>query len=245
MTYALNAEWTKLRSLPSTIRGLMAAMALTLAFTALICASSQTSDGDLVELSLAGVYLGQLALAALAVMAATSEHATGMIRATFTATPCRRNVLAAKAAVIGAIGLGVGLVMSLASFFVGRELLDGPGPSLADGPALRAVLGTGLYLAALSLLSLAIGAIVRQTATAITTVLGLLWVPIIAVSLMPQDVGLQVAKFCPMTAGFAIQRTVERADSVPIAPWAGLGLLWAYAAGAFLVALWLVDRRDV
>jgi ABC-2 type transport system permease protein len=258
----LASEWIKLRSIRSTTWSLAALVGLTLALSALICASSSTSgcppgtagcDDDIVELSLGGVYLGQFAVAALAVMAISSEYATKMIRTTFTATPRRRTVLSAKAAAIGALVLAAGLLTSLAAFFLGQALLAGngytaaggyPAASLGDGSTLRAVVGTGLYLAALALLSLGVGAILRHTAAAITTVLGLLWVPLIAVSLLPQDVGLQVARFCPMTAGLAIQRTVERADSVPIAPWAGLGVFCAYAGAALLAAFWRIDARD-
>jgi hypothetical protein len=47
-----------------------------------------------------------------------------------------------------------------------------------------------------------------------------------------------------MTAGLTIQRTVERADSIPIAPWAGLGVTWLYAAAALAAAFWVIRRRD-
>lgn len=176
-----------------------------------------------------------------------------MIGTTFTTNPRRRAVLSAKAAVIGALVPGVGLVTSLASFVVGQALWGAngftaangyPGASLTDGSTLRAVAGSGLYLAVLALLSLGIGTILRHTAAAITTVLGLLGFPLIPLSLLPQGVGLQIARFCPMTAGLAIQRTVEQADSVPIAPCAGSGVLCAYAAAVLLVAPWQVGARD-
>jgi ABC-2 type transport system permease protein len=257
------SEWTKLRSVRSTTWSLLAAVALTVVLTAVICASSSTEgcppgttagcDKDIVELSLGGIYFGQLAVVALAVMAISSEYTTRMIRTTFTASPRRRAVLAAKAAVVGGLVLVVGLATSLASFFFGQALLAGngyteangfPAATLTDGPTLRAVVGSGLYLGVVALLSLGIGAILRHTAAAITTVLGLLWFPLIPISLLPQDVGLEIAKFCPMTAGLAIQRTVEWVESVPISPWAGFGVLCAYAAAALLVALWQVEARD-
>ena len=96
----------------------------------------------------------------------------------------------------------------------------------------RAVGGTALYLTGLALLSVGIGAILRSTAAAISTVLALLWVPLIVISLIGLDDGLKLAKFSPMLAELAIQATVERADSVPINPWAGLGAMFAYAAVA-------------
>ena len=259
---ALASEWTKLRSVRSTRWSLLATVALSITASGLICASSSTDsclpgtkgcDDDLVGLSLGGVYLGQMAVVVLAVTAIGSEYATKMIRTTLTATPRRRAVLSAKAAVVAVLVLGVGLVTSVTSFYVGQALLSGggytaaagyPTPALGDGPTLRAVVGSGLYLAVLALFSLGIAAILRHTAAAIATVLGLLWFPIIPISVLPPDVGLQVAKFCPMTAGLAIQRTVERADSVPIAPVAGFGVFCAYACAALIGAMWQIKARD-
>jgi ABC-type transport system involved in multi-copper enzyme maturation permease subunit len=214
--------------------------------------SAGGGDNDVVMETLAGIYLAQFAIAALAVMAIGSEYATGLIRVTFVADPRRRTVLAAKALVVGAAALAAGLAAAAASYLIGRPLLadggfTGPGyPELAltEGAVPRAVIGTGLYLASVALLSLGVGAIVRHTAAAITLVIALLFVPLIAASLLPGNLSDQVLRFSPMTAGLAIQRTVDRADSVPIGEWAGLGVAALWAAGALAVALWLIGRRD-
>jgi ABC-2 family transporter protein len=262
MTLALQAEWTKLRSLRSTTWTLVATVGLMFALSALVTGTSSTTgcpevgrDGcdDVVLNSLGGVYLAQMAVATLAVLAIGTEYGSGMIRTTFSALPRRRVVLAAKAAVVAAVVFVVGLVMSIVSFEFGQALLhDGgyvtangyPEVTLADGPALRAVVGCALYLAALAVLSLGVGALLRSTAAALTAVFSLLWVPLIVVSLLGPDVGLKVAKFTPMLGGLAVLDTVERSDSVPIGPWAGLGVLCAYAAVAMIAALWAVTRRD-
>ena len=261
MSRALHAEWTKLTAVRSTPWSLLIMLALTLILSALVTGQSTTDecevtgncDEDVIALSLGGVYFGQIAVATLGVMAVSSEFTSRMIRTTFTAMPHRRTVLAAKAAVVAAIVFVAGLVASVASFLLGLSLLAGNGfnaavgyplPSLIDGPALRAIGGTALYLTGLALLSVGIGAILRSTAAAISTVLALLWVPLIVISLIGLDDGLKLAKFSPMLAGLAIQATVERADSVPINPWAGLGVMFAYAAVALAAALWLVTRRD-
>ena len=110
-------------------------------------------------------------------------------------------------------------------------------------PALRAVAGSGLYLAALALLALGIAAIVRHTATAITLVLALMFVPPIAAGRLPEGLSEPLQKLSPM-AGLAVQETVERPDSIPIGPWAGLAVVGAYALGALVVAAVLIQRRD-
>jgi ABC-2 type transport system permease protein len=200
--------------------------------------------------SLAGIWIAQIAVAVLAVLAITSEYATGTIRATFAANPRRLTVLAAKAAAVGAVVAGVGLAASFASYRLGQSILPGngytpangyPAASLGDGATLRAVVGSGLYLVVLALFCLGIGTIVRHTAGAITTVLGLLLFPFIASIFLPEHLGETVQKFSPMI-GLVIQSTVE--DGVPLGPWEGFGVTCAYAGASLLLAFWLIRRRD-
>jgi ABC-2 type transport system permease protein len=258
MTRALHAEWTKLRTVRTTTWTLLALAVVTLLFTALICGGSDTTGcgggpecNDVVIDSLSGLYIGQFAIVTLGVLAITSEYATGMIRVTFAADPRRRTVLAAKALAVGAAVLVLGAVMAGASYALGRSLLEGNGFTAANGYAaataadlVRPLAGTALYLTAVALLSLGAGAVLRHAAGAVTTVLAVLIVPIIASPLLPDDVADWVERIGPMTAGLAIQRTVERPDNVPIAPWLGLGVAWLWAALALGLALWLIGRRD-
>jgi ABC-2 type transport system permease protein len=257
---AVGAEWIKLRSVRSSAGMVVAAIAFSLLGTFLLCYGSTTEggspgrpgDNDIVRDSLAGVWLGQILFAVLAVLVVTSEYSTGTIRATFSAFPRRRIVLAAKTLVTGLVVLAAGLLTAAACFLLGQSLLRGngfdyaggyPHASLDEGPVLRAVAGSGLYLAALALLALGIAAIVRHTATAITVVLALMFVPPIAAGMLPEGLSEPLQKFSPM-AGLAVQETVERSDSIPIGPWAGLAVLGAYALGVLAIAAFLIRRRD-
>jgi len=261
LPHAVTAEWLKFRSVRSSAWMLLAAFAFSLLGTYLITASTHTEggspgrpgDNDIVRDSLSGVWLGQILVAVLAVLVVTSEYSTGTIRATFAALPRRRVVLAAKTLVTGSIVLTAGLLIAAICFLLGQSILRGngfdyaggyPHASLTDGPALRAVAGSGLYLAGLALLALGVAAIVRHTATAITVVLGLVFVPPIAAGMAPSSVSEPLQKFSPM-AGLAVQETVDRSDNIPIDPWAGLAVLGAYALGALVLAAWLIQRRDV
>lgn len=151
------------------------------------------------------------------------------------------------------MAVAVGVVAAAVSFLVGQPVLHGNGfvpsqgypiVSIVDGTAIRAVAGTGLYLATMALLGLGVGMVVRRSAAAISAALGLLFVPFLVAIMLPTDVWRSVQRIAPMTAGLAIQRTVERSDSVPIGEWAGLGVAAAWAAVALIAALWLVRRRD-
>jgi ABC-2 type transport system permease protein len=259
MSQALHAEWTKLRTVPGTIWLLLATVAATVAVSAAATAATRCPSGiacpvDTTKLSLTGIELGQAVVAILAVLAVSGEYSTGMIRITLTAMPRRSAVLAAKAATLTGLVLAAGTVAVAGSLLAGRLILPGHGftpargfalLSLAHGPVLRAAAGSVLYLALIALLSLGAAAAVRDSAAAIGVVIGLLYLfPIIA-ALTVHDPTWQrhLQQIGPMTAGLAIQATTGL-RSLPISPWAGLGVLAAWAAAALLAGGLLLRLRD-
>jgi ABC-2 type transport system permease protein len=254
---ALHAEWTKLRTVPGPGWLLLAAIMLTAAVGALAANAVTCPAGgcqiDPAKVSLTGIYVGQTIVAILATAAVSGEYSTGMIRLTLTATPRRWLVLAAKTAVVGTATLATGAVAVLASVLVGRLLLDQHGIdpahgyqalSLADGTVLRAAAGSALYLALIALLGLGVAAAVRDSAVSIGVVLGLLYLfPIVASVVGDADWKRHLDQISPMTAGMYIQATTDL-RSLPLAPWQGLGVLAAWAAGALLAGGLLLYLRD-
>jgi ABC-2 type transport system permease protein len=244
--YALNAEWTKLRTLAGTAWLLLGTIALTIAVGALTanattCQAAGCTD-DTVKLSLTGIYLGQAIVAVLAVLAIGGEYTSGMIRTTLTAMPRRTTVLAAKAAVLTGLVLAAGVVAVLGSLVAGRLLL--PEPALTDGSTLRAALGSVLYLVLVGLLSLGLATAVRDPAVGVGAVLGLLYL----FPIMTQVVGdphwkKHLEQIAPMTAGLAIQTTKNLRD-LPIGPWKGLGVMAVWAVAALVLGGLLLRRRD-
>jgi ABC-2 type transport system permease protein len=254
-------EWTKLRTDPGTRWCALALIAGTLAVSAL---ASWTTDGldctprpctvDATRVSLSGVYLGQIAVVVLAVLAISREYESTMIRTTLAASPRRSPVLLSKAGVAVATVAATAIVAAAATLIAARVIMGGQGftpangyplvLSLADEPTRRAYLGTVLYLGLVALLSLGVAAIVRHTGAAIATMLGLLYVTPIAVLFVTDPLWQgRIRRYSPMTAGLAIQNTATQ-TSQPIAPWAGLGLLAAYASAAVVVGAILFHRRD-
>jgi len=254
---ALHAEWTKLRTQPGTGWLLLAAAALTVAVGAAAAAATRCPAGgcpeDPARISLTGIYLGQAVVAVLAVMVVSGEYGTGMIRVTLAAMPRRVTVLAAKAAVVAGLVLVAGTIAVLPSLLAGRLILPGhgigpahgyPALSLADGPVLRAACGSVLYLALIALLSVGTAAALREAAAAIGVVLGLLYLfPIIGAVVGHPGVARHIEQIGPMTAGLAIQATTGL-SKLPISPWAGLGVLAAWAAAALLLGGLLLGLRD-
>lgn len=263
MRHAVHAEWTKLRTVPSAAWSLLALVALPVALGALVtagidppaCAPATAGCApDPAVVSLSGVYLGQLAVVLIAVLAVSTEYDTMMIRTTLAADPRRGTVLAAKALVVTAAVLGAGLLGVLGSVIAGRAVLSGngftaadgfPPPSLADGPTLRAALGTVVYLGLVALLCLGVAAAVRHTAAAVTAAMAILYLPVLLALIVPMSAQAQqrVQRYSPMSAGLAVQTTAERADR-PIGPWPGLGVLAGYAAAGTVLGYFLLRSRD-
>ena len=256
MTDALRAEWTKLRTLAGTGWLLIAAVIVTVAVSVAAAAAVRCPSGtcaeDPAKISLTGIDLGQAVVAVIAVLAISGEYGTGMIRITFTALPRRTAVLAAKATVLAALIAPAGLVAVALSLLAGRLILPGhgigpahgyPALSLADGPVLRAAFGSVLYLMLIALLSLGVATCVRDSAAGIGIVLALLYLFPILGPVLGSNLGRHVKQLGPMTAGLAIQATVNL-RTLPIAPWAGLGVLAAWSAAALLAAALLLRLRD-
>jgi ABC-2 type transport system permease protein len=256
---ALRAEWTKLRTVPGTAWILAAICALTVAVgagtaAATKCAVVSACAGDTTKLSLTGIEVGQALVAVLAVLAITGEYSTGMIRTTFTAMPRRSVVLAAKASVLSCLIVPVAVLAVAGSLAAGRLILPRNGftaargfalVSLANGPTVRAAVGSVLYLALIGLLSLAVATIVRDSAVAAGSVLGLLYVaPIAALVLAGQPVWeRRVERYAPVNAGAAIEDTTGL-HHLPIGPWGGLGVLAIWTAAALLTATLMLRLRD-
>lgn len=248
------AEWTKLRSVRSTVWTLLATVGLAIAFGALIGASQMSSWDNLeaserlrfdpTSFSLSGLFLAQLAVGVLGVLVITSEYATGQIRATLGATPQRFTVLAAKATTFTGVVLGTGLVASFSAFLTGQAIFASKGleASLSDPGVLRAVFGGALYLTGVGLLGIGVGTILRRTAGAVAALVALLFILPIVTGFLPSSFQETIAKFLPAQAGMAIFNVV--ADPRTLPPWAGFGVLLAYGAVSLAVGGFLLVRRD-
>lgn len=257
MNRALHAEWTKQRTIAGTGWLLLGAITLTIALSTIVAAAvSYGSIGpsqDLTKLSLTGIYIGQAIVAILAVQTMTGEYGSRMIHLTLTAIPRRHTMLAAKAAVLSVLVLVAGTVAVLVSILLGRLILPGNGftaahgyelLSLGHGPTLRAAVGSVLYLGLIALLSLGIATVVRDSAIAIGIVLGLLYVfPIIAALVGDPTLRRHLQQIGPMSAGLAIQDTTNL-HHLPIAPWAGLCVVAAWAAAGLIAGGLVLRLRD-
>jgi ABC-2 type transport system permease protein len=253
----LLSEWTKLRSVRSTIWSLILLVVLTLGITILITAITSAQWNKIGAASRAqlladpvggilgaGVQFGQLTVIVLGVLVISSEYSTGAIRASLLAVPRRLPMLAAKGTVFAAVVLVVGEVVMFASFFIGAAILHSHiALSLGGRDVARAVLGGGLYLGVLGLFAMAIGTIVRHTAGAITGVIAFVIVLEPLSQLIPGTWGRHIHDYLPTSAGRLIIQTSQHSDQV-LSAWQGFGVFCLWTAVLLAVAGVLLVRRD-
>jgi ABC-type transport system involved in multi-copper enzyme maturation permease subunit len=246
----LVSEWTKLWSVRSTGWSLLVTVVTVIGVTVLSGRSLLTyrspgdvAAADVVGVAMEGVVFGQLAICVLGAMAITSEYGTGMIRGSLAAVPARGRLLLAKALVVAAVALITGTVAGLLSFLVARPVIGAPAGDvgLADPGVLRALTGSGLYLAVLAVFALATGTILRHSAAALTTlILGVLILP--SVFAQFGAAGRAVGRWWPSRAGFQLLHVDRLAGQ--LSPWVGFAVFGAATAVLLAVAAVLLARRD-
>jgi ABC-2 type transport system permease protein len=253
----LRSEWTKLVTVRSTLWSLILLVIITPGLSALFTwanahnwaqadASQRASIvADPTSLILGtGFLFGQLTICVLGVLVMAGEYSTGSIRSSLLAVPKRTPMLAAKCAVFAALVFVFGELVAFPSFFIGAKILHKHAPvSLGDSGVLRAVIGGGLYLAVLGLFALAIGALVRHTAGAITGVIAFVLVLAPLAQLLPGSLGKHVHAYLPSEAGHLIAQA-HQAKGDLLSPWQGFGVFCLWTAVLLTLAAWLLNRRD-
>jgi hypothetical protein len=249
-TRVVLSEWTKFRSLRSTIYTLLLAVVFMIGIGAMITAITSNQPGGLepgesgVSISLSGIFFAQLAIGVLGVLLITGEYGTGMIRSSLTVVPRRLPMLWAKLGVFAGVAALTMLVSSFAAFFVGQAVLSGQqmNGSLSDPGALRAVVGAALYVTVAGMIALALGALLRNTAAAITTFVGVFFVLPTLTLLLPASVTEHFVQYLPSNLGGVLAGSAGGPHS--LAPWTGFGLLCGYAVILIGSAAWRLRRAD-
>ena len=210
-------------------------------------------DGGSIAVFSIAAPLAQLAVVVLGVLVITGEYSTGMIRSTLAAVPRRLPALWAKGAVLAVSIFVVSTVAVAISLAVMQLFLGAKGlaPDLGDRDTVRILVGVPLYLSAIALLAFAIGALLRHSAGALATVLGLLLV-IENLFLIPWKPLQLISPFLPGTAGSKILMPQAQLDGMTqgsavgavLGPWQGYAVLLAWVAVLLTVAAVLLRRRN-
>lgn len=253
----LRSEWHKFWTLRSSWITLALALVLLGLFGAI---ASFTYSPDAVDdfgppgsggvttatsLALTGMSFASLVVGVLGVLSTAGEYSTGMIRSTLAAVPKRLPVLWAKALVIGATVFAVTTVGAFAAFLIGGIGLDGQpiALSVADDGVIRSLVGAGLYLSVASVFGVALGGLLRSTAGAIASLVGILLLLPGLASLLPDSWNETIDPYFPSTAGSAVYSLTESADS--LSPGVGIAVFAGWVALALIGAAFRLKRTDV
>jgi ABC-2 type transport system permease protein len=254
----LRSEWTKIRSVRSTLWSLSAFVVVAIGFSVLVAAvishDWNTPGNHPNHLRLltdpteviygTGFGLGQLAICVLGVMVITTEYSTGAIRASLLAVPKRIPMLAAKSVVWVVLDLVVSAITVFAVFFLSTSILRSHvSITLSTPGVLKATIGGILYLVVLGLFSLAIGGLIRHTAAAILVVIGVVIVVPPLVGLIPGTIANHVHGYLPTIAGQLVAQTSQQSGDV-LSGWQGFGVFCAWTAVLLAACGWLLVRRD-
>jgi ABC-type transport system involved in multi-copper enzyme maturation permease subunit len=251
-------EWTKIRSVRSTGWSLLVMAALSLGFSVFYAAklvsswptldaagrNGFTSD-PVAGLLQPGATFGQLAVGVLGVLLMASEYSTGMIRVSVLAVPRRTPILAAKAAVFGAVVFAAALAVAVPAFLVGSAITSKhASTSIGQADTVRAILGFGAFMVLTGLIELAIGAITGRPVAGLGAMIGLQYVAPLVLSFFSGSLAGHLLAALPATSASAIMSNGHNADNV-YPPLASLGILAAWAVALLTAGFIAVMRRDV
>ncbi|MEV4431466.1 ABC transporter permease [Streptomyces sp. NPDC049555] len=236
----LRSEWTKIKSVRSTVWTLGVAIVVTVALSLLISALTNRNFEDMpvrdkirfdpTFTSFAGMGLGQLALIVFGVLVVSNEYSTGMIRPSLAAVPQRGIFLFCKIVIAGLLALVIAMITSFAAFFAGQAMLGAHSTSLGEAGVLRAVIGGGLYMTLIAVFSMGVATMLRSPMLA----LGILMPFFFLISAILGNVSAtrKVGQYLPDQAGQKVMQVVTTGSDAPYGPWGGFTImvLWVVAA---------------
>lgn len=251
---AVLSEWTKFKTVRSTMWALILTSGFTIGLGTLFCWAYINRPRrrlrdvlffDPTAQSLSGVVLAMLSVGVLGVLVMSSEHTTGMIRSSLAAVPRRPVMLMAKMLVLTTITLVTCVVSCFIAFFLGQWVLSGENleTELGAPDVLRAVLGAGLFLTLIGMFGLAIGTVVRRTPGALATLFGIVLIYPLLAEALPDPWDEDIGKYAPLFAGQAMFSV--RLDLDLLTPGEGLLVMLGWIAAWFVAAFVLLSRRDV
>ncbi|GAA1155942.1 ABC-type transport system involved in multi-copper enzyme maturation permease subunit [Kitasatospora gansuensis] len=247
----LQSEWTKIRSVRSTVWTLLLTFVITLLVGGLASLITKlnfnefnekaTSTFDATGTAFSGILLGELAIIVFGVLAIGNEYSSGMIRVSLAAVPQRGTLLVGKAAVLGALALVVSVATAFVTFFVGQALLGDHSTTIGSPGVLRAVCGAALYLTMLCLFSAGVTTMLHNQTLALGVLVPFFFLLSPILSIVPWV--RTGAHYFPDYAGSRMLLVYEQHDQ-PYGPWTGFFICLAWTAAAILGGILVLKKRD-
>ena len=122
--------------------------------------------------------------------------------------------------------------------FIGHEVIT-------QGHVLTAIVGSALFVTVVALIAFGLGAIIRHTAGAITSAIGLMFVLSIIVQILPETWRDDIIRFMPDSAGRVISKTLVNQDNMHLwSTWPQFGVTLVWAVVFVGVGAYLFRKRD-
>ncbi|MEU5051917.1 ABC transporter permease subunit [Streptomyces sp. NPDC021096] len=251
-TAAMRFEWTKIRTLRSTLWSLAVYFLISVSFAFLAghflrgsykdMSAENKADFDPVAAGFHGLRLGMVVLVVFGVLAVSSEYSTGTIRSSLTAVPRRGVFYGAKLLTGAATALVTSVVVVGVSFFTTQLAMGGPqSASLSDDGVLRALAGGVLYTTLICVFSMGLASVLRSSALTIGILVPLFFMVSAILNSIP---GVQkAAQFLPDVAGGLILQS-GRPEGTVLTAWTGMAVLVAWTAASVTAGYLAMRRRD-
>ncbi len=255
----LRSELTKIRSVRSTYASLVLLVVASVTWAVAFCAgtashwshmSAQTRAGlDPTQSSVLGLaLLGQLVIVVLGTLIITSEYSTAMMRTSLTVMPRRGVLYGAKVLVFASVALVTALPASFVCFFAGQRMLSGThaAATLSQPNVLRAVIFSAVFVVLCGLFALGVGAVLRNTAGAITAAYGFLFLLPQLARALPSNWYEHMERWLP--GGFFISQITytNPGNRIPhmFSPWGELAVFAGYTVAVLVAGALLFRGRD-
>ena len=248
----LRSELTKILSVRSTYWTLLAQVLASIGWAVLFCAGTVSHgagpDFNAAQASLAGqVALGELIIVVLGALVITSEYSTGMIRTSLAVMPRRGVLYAAKAIVFAGVTLTISVVTSFVDFFTGQAILASKhlNTTLGRPDVLRAVLLSAAIVVVFGLLAYGLGAIIRHTAGAITSILGMIFLLPLLGQALPSSWFQAIQRWLPGGSALSpIPSSAAPHSAYLFSAWGEFAVFSGYAVVLLALGAWSFIRRD-
>ncbi|MPY77573.1 MAG: hypothetical protein GEV04_03570 [Actinophytocola sp.] len=228
-------------------------LAIVIGFAALITGTMETDAQVSVGSSQFGYGFGLAVIMVLAALSITTEYRFGTIKTTFLAVPNRPAVLLAKAAVVALLALVIGELAAFGALGVSVLLAPSADLALNSGADWQQVAGIGGIYALTAVMGVAVGALVRHSAGAISLLLIYAMVAEPLVQIVPR-IGDDIYKWLPFNvaekflSGDGAARGASQAgpplSTSTLSPWLALAYFAGIAVALLTAAILVARRRD-
>jgi ABC-2 type transport system permease protein len=245
----IQAEWTKVRTLRSTLWTLPPTVVAAAGLGWLGATTfqhAQQGNFDPLFATFYGLTLAQLPLVLFGVLLVGSEYSSGTVRAALLATPVRGRLYASKLVAGGLLAAGTALATVAATVAAAQPGLGEYRLSLGNGDVVRTIAGAWLYLTLICLFATGVAWMLRSTAVSLGILLPLLFLGSQGLGNIPK--ARTVLQYLPDQAGQMIIHIVGPPENPVIdrayGPWTGIAILALWTAAALAGGYLVFRRRD-